>query len=244
MNNYKLSQKMKSKIMKVNAFTLVELLIVIALIAILSVAVLATINPIEQSNKAKDSTVQNDAAEVMNAYERYYTVKSTYPWVDVDSAVTISGSDIAWFGRSTMAGAALCTGGAGSNPNTPCTLYNNNGLLINTDELKDSFLAKGYTSLVAGDPNYNAAGMNLLWVDKKDSATGHNSIFVCYIPKAKSNRTQATTLYKPAAVPVSANNQVGFSLSRAVPGDFVAGYPDPATWTFATPMTSMFKCVP
>jgi len=34
-------------------FTLVELLIVIALIAILSVAVLATINPIEQANKAK-----------------------------------------------------------------------------------------------------------------------------------------------------------------------------------------------
>ena len=72
-------------------FTLVELLIVIALIAILSVAVLATINPIEQSNKAKDSTVQNDAAEVMNAYERYYTVKQTYPWVDVDDAVGESG---------------------------------------------------------------------------------------------------------------------------------------------------------
>ena len=53
-------------------FTLVELLIVIALIAILSVAVLATINPIEQSNKARDAKFKNDAAEVMNSYERFW----------------------------------------------------------------------------------------------------------------------------------------------------------------------------
>ena len=226
-------------------FTLVELLIVIALIAILSVAVLATINPIEQSNKAKDSTVQNDAAEVMNAYERYYTVKSTYPWVDIDSAATVTSSDAAWFGRSTMAGGALCTNpAAGVTPNMACNLYNTGGLLINTDELKDSFLAKGYTSLVLGDPNFNAAGMNLLYVDKKDAVAGHNSIFVCYIPKAKSNRTSATTLYKPVVAAPSVNNMVGFSLVPAVPADFVAGYPDPAVWSFLTPATSLFKCVP
>ena len=46
-------------------FTLVELLIVIALISILSVAVLATINPIEQSNKARDAKFKNDAAEFL-----------------------------------------------------------------------------------------------------------------------------------------------------------------------------------
>lgn len=84
-------------------FTLVELLIVIALIAILSVAVLATINPIEQSNKAKDSTVQNDAAEVMNAYERYYTVKATYPWMDVSLTDSLNSTDAAWFGVSNTA---------------------------------------------------------------------------------------------------------------------------------------------
>ena len=44
---------MKKRKIFESGFTLVELLIVIALIAILSVAVLATINPIEQSNKAK-----------------------------------------------------------------------------------------------------------------------------------------------------------------------------------------------
>ncbi len=220
------------------AFTLVELLIVIALIAILSVAVLATINPIEQSNKAKDSTVQNDAAEIMNAYERYYTVKQTYPWMDVDDSVTVTGVDIEWFGRSDMAGAALCTSTvAGVTPNTVCEAYDTVGLLISTDELKDSFLNKGYTSLASGDPNYNANGMNYMWVDKK-SSTEHNSIYVCYIPKAKSNRTSATTLYKPT---VAAGVVTG--LVPAVATDFASGYPV-AAFDFATPVTSMFKCVP
>lgn len=219
-------------------FTLVELLIVIALIAILSVAVLATINPIEQSNKAKDSTVQNDAAEVMNAYERYYTVKQTYPWMDVDGSHTVTGADIAWFGTTKLAGAALCTSNvANVTPNSTCNAYDNPGLLISTDELKDSFLNKGYTSLASGDPNYNSSDLNLLWIDKRSSAE-HNSIYVCYIPKAKSNRTSANRLYKPVLT-----NGVVTGLTETVPGDFASGYPV-AAFTFATPATSMFKCVP
>jgi prepilin-type N-terminal cleavage/methylation domain-containing protein len=225
---------------KMKGFTLVELLIVIALIAILSVAVLATINPIEQSNKAKDSTVQNDAAEVMNAYERYYTSKASYPWVDVNAGLTVNSVDLAWFGRSDQNGAALCSLAVTSTPQTPCTSYKANpGLLITTDELKDSFLEKGYTSLAVGDPNYNAVGMNYLWVDKKDAATGHNSIFVCYIPKAKSNRTSKASLKKPIVV-----GGVVTGLQDTVAGDYVNGTPDPAVWTFADPTTSMFKCVP
>jgi len=231
---------MKNKIKEMKGFTLVELLIVIALIAILSVAVLATINPIEQSNKAKDSTVQNDAAEVMNAYERYYTVKFSYPWVDIDNGATVSSADIAWFGSSNMPGAALCTSNiAGIGPGDDCSAYNLPGLLISTDELKDSFLAKGYTSLTSADPNYNADGMNYLWVDKKATSEG-NSIYVCYVPKAKSNRTSTTTLYKPTIV--------GGVITGLGPvdkvADFVNGYPDPAVWTFESPATSMFKCVP
>ena len=111
----------------------------------------------------------------------------------------------------------------------------------NTDELKDSFLAKGYTSLAAGEPNYNSFGLNYLYIDKKDSATGHNSIYVCYVPKAKSNRTSGTTLYKPDAASVAAGSLQG--LVRAEAADFTNGYPA-AAWTFASPMTSLFKCVP
>lgn len=93
--------------------------------------------------------------------------------------------------------------------------------------------------MAATDPNYNSDGMNYLYIDKKDSSTGHNSIYVCYIPKAKSNRTVATTLYKPVLTGTTITG-----LIRAVPADFVGGYPDPAVFTFLTPATSMFKCVP
>lgn len=222
-------------------FTLVELLIVIALIAILSVAVLATINPIEQSNKAKDSTTQNDAAEVMNALERYYTVKNTYPWMDSDSSVTITSPDAEWFGRSDTVGFGLCAPAiSGQIPSTRCSAYNNRGFLISTDELKDSFLNKGYTSVASGEPSYLASGVNLLWVNKLASDEG-NSVLVCYIPKAKSNRTKGARLYKNTAG-VSAP-LAGLELVDET-SDFGAdGYPV-ASFTFATPETSMFKCVP
>ena len=241
MNVRKLIFIKKMKKIKEKGFTLVELLIVIALIAILSVAVLATINPIEQSNKAKDSTTQNDAAEVMNALERYYTVKYTYPWMDSDSSTTVTSADAEWFGRSDTAGFGLCAPAtSGQVPSTPCSAYNNRGFLISTDELKDSFLNKGYTSVASGEPNYLASGINLLWVNKLASDEG-NSVLVCYIPKAKSNRTKGTRLYKSAGG--AGDPLTGLVLVNETDDFGADGYPN-ESFTFATPQTSMFKCVP
>jgi len=53
---------------------------IIPLLGIVSVAILSTINPIEQANKARDARVMNDSAEVLNAFERYYAVNDQYPW--------------------------------------------------------------------------------------------------------------------------------------------------------------------
>jgi len=61
-------------------FTLIELLIVIVILGILAVAVLSAINPVEQIRKATDSGKKSDAAELLNAYERYYTTFQKYPW--------------------------------------------------------------------------------------------------------------------------------------------------------------------
>jgi len=61
-------------------FTLIELLVVISVIAVLAVAVLSSINPVEQINKAKDTASKSDAAEVLNAMERYYATFGCYPW--------------------------------------------------------------------------------------------------------------------------------------------------------------------
>ncbi|MEK7504513.1 MAG: type II secretion system protein [Patescibacteria group bacterium] len=61
-------------------FTLIELLVVISVIAVLAVAVLSSINPVEQINKAKDTASKSDAAEMLNAVERYYATFGCYPW--------------------------------------------------------------------------------------------------------------------------------------------------------------------
>lgn len=60
-------------------FTLIELLIVIGVIGILATAVLSAINPVEQIRKARDSRRKSNAAELLNAMERYYTSFEAWP---------------------------------------------------------------------------------------------------------------------------------------------------------------------
>lgn len=145
-------------------FTLVELLIVIALIAILSVAVLATINPIEQTNKARDAQFKNDAAEVLGAFERYFASNNKYPWNVASVAVLPNlkyaiGSTDAHFG-------VVGAGGTGS------------GELVTSSELKSSFMGKApFLSTV---------------VDQDRMYVYHNGLdsnYVCFCPKATANRT-------------------------------------------------------
>lgn len=156
---------------KQNGFTLVELLIVIALIAILSVAVLATINPIEQSNKARDAKFKNDAAEVLNAYERYYASQNNYPWNS--ESLAFADKKI----EDTVSGFVLSS----IDPRfgvTSSVASSSGGLLISTSELKNSFLGKepfDGTSTI-DDPD-------AMYVYYKGGST-----YVCFCPKAKANR--------------------------------------------------------
>jgi prepilin-type N-terminal cleavage/methylation domain-containing protein len=61
-------------------FTMIELLVVIAVIGVLSVAVLSSINPIEQINKGRDTRARSDAAQLINAVDRYFAIAEEYPW--------------------------------------------------------------------------------------------------------------------------------------------------------------------
>jgi prepilin-type N-terminal cleavage/methylation domain-containing protein len=58
------------------AFTLIELLIVIALLGALAVALLAALDPLEQIKKGTDTGVRNTVAEISSSFTRYASVKS------------------------------------------------------------------------------------------------------------------------------------------------------------------------
>jgi general secretion pathway protein G len=60
-------------------FTIVELLVVVAVIGILAAAIASIINPIAQFQKAQDSKRKSDLAQIQRALEIYYQDYRSYP---------------------------------------------------------------------------------------------------------------------------------------------------------------------
>ncbi|MCX7881315.1 MAG: prepilin-type N-terminal cleavage/methylation domain-containing protein [Patescibacteria group bacterium] len=72
---------MKNQYKSFKAFTLIELLIVIALLGALAVGLLAALDPFEQLKKGTDTGIRNTVSEVHGAIIRYYAVAGNMmPW--------------------------------------------------------------------------------------------------------------------------------------------------------------------
>ncbi len=61
-------------------FTLIELLIVIALLGALAIGLLATIDPLEQLKKGRDTATRTTVEEFYNGNLRYYGAAGEFPW--------------------------------------------------------------------------------------------------------------------------------------------------------------------
>lgn len=220
-----------------------ELLIVIALIAILSVAVLATINPIEQANKARDARVMNDAAEVMNGYERYYASKQMYPWMEFTNGAVAVTADAAILLRSETNGFGICSGAASAavllasnydDPATDCDSADDvPNYLISTSELKSSFAGKDEFEPVRD----GTAPAQALWAAK---AASDDTIYVCWVPKAKANRS--TIARNRCISTVGVVEAIGAVCLEADADDYLVA--DPNTLITAAPVAAVFQCVP
>lgn len=140
-------------------FTLIELLIVISILGVLAVAVLSAINPVEQMKKARDAGRKSDAAELLNAHERYFTTFGCYSWANSGTGcgTTVLGSAII---------AQPSTFGAGYG----VALFN--GDLIVKEELKTQFSSR---STIAKSELYV-------------TESGIGQVSVCFVPESKSAR--------------------------------------------------------
>ena len=79
-------KKLISSLKTSSGFTLIELLVVIGILGVLAAALVATIDPFEQLNKAQDTNTKNTLVEYINANARYYTTHSAMPWNDTANA--------------------------------------------------------------------------------------------------------------------------------------------------------------
>ena len=83
-------------------FTMIELLVVIAVIGVLAVAVLSSLNPIEQINKGRDTRKESDAAELIGGIDRYYALQEQFPWNVTEASLPTTayayapGGDYSW----------------------------------------------------------------------------------------------------------------------------------------------------
>ena len=160
---------MKGLISKLG-FTMIELLIVIAVIGILAVAVLAAINPIEQINRGRDTGSRSDAEQLLSAVDRYYAGKGYYPWTTgANSTNTFTGAGAAAMVELTAADQQI---------GDDVVEFLNTLASGGASEVKASFVAR------VTDPAYN-------YLSIYNSGVTSESTYVCFIPKSASFREEA-----------------------------------------------------
>lgn len=168
--------------MKKKGFTMIELLIVIAVIGILAVAVIAAINPIEQINRGKDTGSRSDTEQLIGGVDRFYAANGYYPWQTGADDVThtstswISTKDVGW------------------------TDANGVGVLdklsaAGTAELKLAFITR-----------ITDAAYNTLYAYNRGQQG--DSTYLCFLPKSINFETEAISRCagtKPGDFPADAN---------------------------------------
>jgi prepilin-type N-terminal cleavage/methylation domain-containing protein len=151
-------------------FTMIELLIVIAVLGVLAVAVLSAINPIEQINRGRDTSSKSDAEQLLSAIDRYNASQQVWPWQDASDDDDV----IAW----SQVTAALA-GTEASCPILSNLRYDDTDATCQgTDEIKMAFVNR-----VTGE-RYNA-----LYMDYGGDAG--DSVHVCYSPQSRSFSQEA-----------------------------------------------------
>lgn len=192
MNLSKILSRFAQSMRQTAGFTMIELLVVISIIGVLAVAVLSSINPIEQINKGRDTRTRSDAAQLVNAIDRYVAIHEAFPW-----------------NRPLTPGGAL-TAGAPTNPQNPYSMSDASwgdatidgwaDHLFTTDEVKQSFI----------DRQRDTNSGNRLYIIKPDGYSA--GAYVCFIPASNAFKQEALDDCQTGANTAVLNSEVSDNL--------------------------------
>lgn len=174
-------------------FTMIELLIVIAILGILAVAVLSAINPVEQINRGRDTGSRSDAEQLLSAIDRYNAFAGYYPWQNGAADPDVGRAWTNWLTETAFR----------DNDDT-CNVSDllaagDGGTCIGSNELKVTF----FTRIFGG-------GYNHLKIFHGPGAS--DSTYVCFEPKSDAFKTEAANRVAaglPADYPDDTTEAVG-----------------------------------
>ena len=162
---------------------MIELLVVIAVIGILAVALLSTLNPLEQIRKGRDTRTRTDLAQLLGGVERYNASLGYFPWQASEGQdLASTGADIPFLQIGGIGGGVAI---AGSSPALTTTTALD--ALTSTSEVKSSFIDR-----VTG----TTYPKTYLFYD--DEAIG-GSVVACYTPESQSFQKEAFDRCKAGA---------------------------------------------
>jgi len=166
------------KLARSAGFTMIELLVVIAVIGILSVALLATLNPLEQIRKGRDTRTRSDSAQLASALERYNASLGKFPWQASEGEDLNDGTADVDFVRLNAATPETLTG-CTATATTPCPIDEVLQQLEETNEVKGSFVDR-----------LTANSNRSMYLYYNDESTG-SSVRVCFMPESNTFSREA-----------------------------------------------------
>ena len=210
-------------------FTMIELLIVIAVLGILAVAVLASINPIEQINRGRDTGSRSDAEQLISAIDRYYAAKGFYPWMDNGASTNT------WTDPAASAGSSELL----FQLDAPGALVGNDGVSDAGIDILDALSSGGTAEVKASFTSRLVDPSAPNYLSIYNSGVSGESTYACFIPKSASFREEAW---------LRCTNDDHTAQNGSLPGDFPSNSACPltdcATAGTSDVATACYICLP